>query len=205
MNHFFKYDGPVFVFLTKFCDVLILSTLWILFSIPLVTIGPASAALYHSVNKILFQNEGYTVQTFWKSFCANLKQGVLLTLLCIPVAAFAVVSYLFSRSLSRGNILEYLYFAISILTALFLIVMLTYVFPVLSRFYMTIPEILKASVALAVTRIGFTLLLGIIFILCTGAFLIAPFIGFILPACYSMASVRLLEPGFKKLVSAREE
>lgn len=204
MNHLVKFDGPVFTFLTKFCDVLILSTLWILFSIPLITIGPASAALYHSVHKVIFLNEGYTVSTFWKSFCSSLKQGILLTLLCIPVAAFGVVSYFFSRSFDRGNILEYLYFAVSILTALFLIVMLTYTFPILSRFYMTIPNILKASVALAVTRIGFTFLLGIIFILCAGAFLIAPFVGFILPACYAMASERLLEPGFQKLLASEE-
>lgn len=205
MNSIFKLDGPIFTILNKFCDVLILSILWILFSIPLITIGPASAALYHTAHKVLLHSEGYVLSTFWKSFRTNLKQGILLTLLCVPVAAFCVVSYFFSNSLGKGSILGAVYFAVTILVSLLLLIMLTYTFPVLSRFYMTIPQLLTTSVALAVTRFGFTLLLIVIFLLSAFAFWLAPFTGFVLPACFAMASERLIEPAFKKALDAREK
>ena len=84
MNSIFKLDGPVFTILNKFCDILILSILWMFFSLPAVTLGASSAALYHSVHKVLLNGEGYVLSTFWNSFRTNLKQGVLLTLILIP-------------------------------------------------------------------------------------------------------------------------
>ncbi len=59
MNHFFHVNGPVFTFLSKFCDVLIISILWTLFCLPVVTVGPACAALYHTVHKSLLKSDGY--------------------------------------------------------------------------------------------------------------------------------------------------
>ena len=59
MNHFFHVNGPVFTFLSKFCDVLIISILWTLFCLPVVTVGPACAALYHTVHKSLLKSDGF--------------------------------------------------------------------------------------------------------------------------------------------------
>lgn len=204
MNNIFKLDGPIFTILNKFCDILILSILWMLFSLPIITIGASSAALYHSVHKVLLNNEGYVFSTFWNSFRTNLKQGVLLTLILIPLAAFVVISWFFSDSVGRTNVLGVVYFSVSILCALLFLILLTTVFPLLSRFYMTIPNLLKGAIALGITRIGFTLMLIVIFMLCASAFLIAPVTGFVLPACFAMAAERLLEPGFKKLTDSSQ-
>lgn len=201
MNTIFKLDGPIFTILNKLCDVLILSVLWMLFSLPIVTLGASCAALYHTTHKVIMQNEGYVFSTFWNSFRTNLKQGVILTLLCIPVAAFCVVSYFFSDAMGHSSVLGIVYFAVTILVALLFMIMITYVFPVLSRFYMTVPNILKTAIALAVTRIGFTILLILIFLLCAFAFIIAPFTVFVLPACFAIASERILEPAFKKAIA----
>ncbi len=204
MNRIFKLEGPVFTFLSKFCDVLILSSLWLVFSLPVITIGASSAALYYSVHKTFLQNDGYVISTFWKSFRTNLKQGIIIEFLCIPVGLFCIASHLFSRSMDYAGVLGILYLAITILTALLLLCMVTYSFPVLSRFYMSSLEIIKTSIALSVTRLGFTLILIIIYLLCIGAVIIAPFTVFILPACYTMAAERLLEPAFKKAFEAHE-
>ena len=204
MNSIFKLDGPVFTILNKFCDILILSILWMLFSLPVVTLGASSAALYHSVHKVLLNGEGYVFSTFWNSFRTNLKQGVLLTLILIPLAIFVVISWFFSDGVGRTHILGIIYFAVSILCALLFLILLTTIFPLLSRFYMTIPNLLKATIALGITRIGFTLMLIVIFLMCASAFLVAPVTGFVLPACFAMAAERILEPGFKKLADASQ-
>lgn len=203
MNQIFSLEGPIFKLLNKFCDMLFVSLLWLAFSLPVITIGASSCALYHTTHKVICQNEGYVFSTFWKSFRVNLKQGIFLTLLCIPAAVFGVVCYLFANSLPKGNLLTYFYFAIAILDLLLLFIIATYAFPVLSRFYMTTKDVLKNSVALAVTRPGFTLLLIIIFFICAVAFFLIPVSGFLLPACFAASSERLLEPAFKKALDAK--
>lgn len=205
MNDIFKLDAPIFTILSKFCDLLILSVLWTIFSIPLITIGPASSALYHTVHKCFFHNEGYVASTFWKSFKTNLKQGVLLTLICLPIAFFAFVSYNFSKSMGHASLLGVLYLVVCLFCILFLLTIFTYGFPTLSRFYMKTSDVVKTSVAFAITRAGFSILLFLIFGICAIAFYIAPVTCFLLPACYAMAAERLLEPAFKKALDALDE
>ena len=67
MNQLFSLDGPLFRFLNKFCDMLILSILWLVFSFPLLTIGASSIQQYHTTQKVIVNNEGYVFSTFWKS------------------------------------------------------------------------------------------------------------------------------------------
>lgn len=198
MNQIFSLEGPLFGILSKIFDMLFISILWVLFSLPLITSGAASSALYHTTHKIIFKNEGYIFSTFFNSFRTNLKQGILLTLFCVPVSVFTALCCFFAGSLEKGNFLAYLYASAAILSALFLLVMLTYMFPVLSRFYMKTGDILKTSGALAVTRPGFTLILFFIFLLCALCMFLIPVTCFFLPACYAAASYRLLEPAFQK-------
>lgn len=205
MNTFFDVNGPVFAFLTKICDILIVSIFWTLFCLPVITVAPSCAALYHTVHKSILKNEGYIVSTFWKSFKCNLKQGVLLSLLSLFLIVFCILSYLFIILENQSRIFVVLYFALLILAFLFFLVLIMYSFPVLSRFYMSISVLLKTSVALAVTRIGFSLILVFILILCAVTMFLAPFTLLFLPACYSMAAERLIEPGFKKLLTAKEQ
>lgn len=202
MNQLFSLDGSLFRFLSKFCDMLILSILWLIFSFPLITIGASSSALYHTTQKVIFKNEGYVLSTFWGSFRTNLKQGILLTVLCFPIGLFSIVSFLFANQLPKGNLLAYIYFAIGLLAGLMFFILTTYAFPILSRFYMKTLDIIKASIALSVTRFGFTLILITILIICSLTFYLIPASGFILPACYSLAAGSLLEPGFKKALDA---
>ena len=42
----FNYDNPVWRFIGKFWDVLIVNILWIICSIPVVTIGASTTARY---------------------------------------------------------------------------------------------------------------------------------------------------------------
>lgn len=204
MNHFFNVNGPVFTFLSKVCDVLIISILWTLFCLPVVTAGPSCAALYHTVHKSLLNNEGYVLPTFWKSFRSSLKQGFLLTLLCLFIGIFCVLSYLIITAKGQNQIFIVIYFALFVLAIFVFLILFMYSFPVLSRFYMSFPVILKTSVALAVTRIGFTFVLAVILLLCAGTMLIAPFTFLFLPACYAMAAERLIEPGFQNILEAKK-
>ena len=47
MKNLFNVENPVWVFMGKLVDMLLLSGLWVICSLPVVTIGASTAALYY--------------------------------------------------------------------------------------------------------------------------------------------------------------
>lgn len=64
MNDFFDLDAPLFRFLTRVADMVILSLLWLIGSLPLFTLGISSTALYYAVNKSLIEDRGTVSEGF---------------------------------------------------------------------------------------------------------------------------------------------
>ena len=52
MKNLFHVENPVWVFMGKLVDMLILSGLWVICSLPVVTIGASTAALYYVTLKL---------------------------------------------------------------------------------------------------------------------------------------------------------
>lgn len=73
-------------------NLVVLHVLWVVYSLPIITIGASTTALYYSCMKMIRTNEGYVHRNFHHSFKQNFKQStiiwlgmvVLLTLFFIP-------------------------------------------------------------------------------------------------------------------------
>ena len=66
LSGFFNYDNPVWRFIGKFWDVIMLSVLWMVCSIPVVTIGASTTAMYYVTLKLVRDEDGYTFRYFFK-------------------------------------------------------------------------------------------------------------------------------------------
>ena len=73
MGNFFSTDGPLFEGMAYIINIIYVSVLWILFSIPIITIGASSTALYYTVTKVIRHGRSYIFREFWQSFKSNLK------------------------------------------------------------------------------------------------------------------------------------
>ena len=82
---FFNYDNPVWRFIGKFWDVLIVNLLWIVCSIPIVTIGASTTAMYYVTLRLARDDDGYTFRSFFKSFRENFKQATAIWLIFLTV------------------------------------------------------------------------------------------------------------------------
>ncbi len=91
-------EHPVIIFLTRVMDVLILSILWILCSIPLVTIGASTAALYHTTLKLARGEAVKTARTFFKGFALHWKQASLALPVLVIILAIALGDYIVLQS-----------------------------------------------------------------------------------------------------------
>ena len=99
MRGIFSIDSPVMRALIKFFDCICVSILWLLFSLPIVTVGAASAALYTTVYKYLRRDEGHLWETFWTAFKGNLRRSTLAWLAALAVLALLMVDALVFRTL----------------------------------------------------------------------------------------------------------
>jgi len=80
MRDFFSLEGTFNKYAGFVADTCILSFLWIFFSLPVITIGASTTALYYVSTRRLANREGYISADFWKAFKANFKRATLLWL-----------------------------------------------------------------------------------------------------------------------------
>ena len=59
MGGIFNINSPFFRVMSKVFDVIVLSLLWTLCCIPVITIGPATTALYYAIVKSIRKDRGW--------------------------------------------------------------------------------------------------------------------------------------------------
>lgn len=146
--------------MTKIAIVIGANLTFLLFSIPVVTIGPALAALYYVMLETLYRNGALNpFKTFWKGFKMNLKQGILTWLIFL---AIAVVAYFDIRYSSwAGGIFQVFLVGIYIVIVAAVIIY-TYLYPVMTSFHGTIKDHYTNSIYFAFKKpLKMILLVGV--------------------------------------------
>ena len=67
----------------KATECMLLSILWVVTSLPVITIGASTTALYYAVVKVIRNNEGYVWGEFWNGFRTNFKQATIIWLVAL--------------------------------------------------------------------------------------------------------------------------
>ena len=143
--------------LTAVIDIIWLGILWLLCSLPIVTLGAASTALYYSMVKCVRHERGHATREFFRAFRLNFRQATLLWLLCLGVLALGLADiYAFSRmGVEQGSMLHVL----SRLLLLPVPTLFPWIFAFLSRFENTMGGTLRFAFYLAGRHLRATLLL----------------------------------------------
>lgn len=203
MNSFFNMDNGIFVFLGKVFDIMMIGVIYLICCIPIITIGPATTALYYTIVKSIRKNRGYVTKEFFKSFKENFKVGTIswVIVLLIMGVLYANIQLAKGMSGNLGVVLGYIYRT----TALFLAFATIYLFPVLSRFKIGVKQLFKTSFFLAIKHLPTTILLGILFAVSGVAMYLIIILPLIVPAiCYYLSSF-LMERVLKKYMPKEEE
>ncbi len=132
----FQYDNPVWRFIGKFFDIMILNILWCICSIPVFTIGASTTAAYYVTLKLVRDEDGSTIKDFFRAFKDNFKQatGIWLILLVLGLVIGADM-YFFTRVMEGNEQLRSIMIAVFAGFALMLGGVFTFVFPLQCRFY----------------------------------------------------------------------
>ena len=198
MRKFLNIDNPVMRGLSRVADCLILSILWLVFSLPVVTIGAASTALYTAVYKYIRRGEGYLWQTFWTAFKESFKRASCAWF----IAATALIllffdSFVFRSLQLQGKPLGFLYWVILVLMAI-VCAWTQYLFAYCSRFEGAAMESVRFSFMLMVAHPVKALMVLLFVVLGIAAVLVVPFMIFLVPAFVCWLSCITIEQVFLK-------
>jgi uncharacterized membrane protein YesL len=207
MSGLFNYDNKVFSALDKIINLFYISILWVIFSIPIFTIGASTTALYYTVHKVLRHNRGYVFSEFWHSFKANFKQATILWII-VGGIALIVGKVDIGMWLSKNPAMPFgLVWLKNVFWVLFIMVLILdvalsiYIFPYLARFENTNKQIIKNVAIIACVNFPYTVVLLIM--LAVSAFLIwtvLPLMIF-LPALCILGMNYILEKIFRKYMT----
>ena len=148
MGSMFHCDNPLIVMLNKVGNLMLVSLFWLIACVPLVTIVPASAALYHTTVKVVRGSGNGVAADFFSALRENLKQGLVLSLLAAAAWFLLYTCLDFGWQLRRG-VFGTAYFAVAALLCLLAAGVCMFLAPVLSRFAGRVPQLLRLTVYLA--------------------------------------------------------
>jgi len=197
VTRIFDLNNTFWRVISAVADLIGLSVLWLVCCIPVVTIGPATAALYYAVTKCVRRLEGGVCRSFFHSFGQNWRQGVPATLLVLPLVALTVLGWWFvfsvgaNRPWGLGALLGY-----GILTALPM-GMVLYLFPVQARFEYTMGGLFRAALHLSMGHLLRTLLLRVTSAVTAYISVALLLPAFILPAVCMLVYSLVLEGVFR--------
>lgn len=139
-------------------DFVGLSLLWAALCLPIITIGPATAALYYTVVKAFRYGETGTFGVYLRAFWSNLRNGILATLIVIPAAlalayGYYVMTVNFSTDLGAVMFVAY---DIALVVPAGLV---CYLFPLMGRFEFRLGDLFRTSFFLSLRHLPSTVVL----------------------------------------------
>lgn len=209
MSGFFSADNKFFVAMSKIFDVLVLSLMWLVFCIPIITIGPASTAFYYTMVKVIRRERSYLLKEFFRSFKLNFAQGVVVTLIYALFAVVMVFDFNYAYQLTeQGSKFGSVMYGVFMMLGIFILFTLVYIFPLLSRFTVTIKHLFKWAFYISIRQIGWTLLLAVLFagtaVMMYFSFFHMPPLFIVLPGVYTLVASFPMEKVLKKYMPKEE-
>lgn len=172
----FSFNSWLSRFLYLVADIVLFHVLWIIFSLPIVSMGASTTALYYCCMKRIRRDEGYITRNFIQAFKSNFKQATLIWLVILLSGAVLFTDLRIGMAVG-GVIGRFMLISCSILLIPFFCTVL-YIFPVQAKFENRIIDNLKNAFLMSLSNFKFTLFLIFIiitFVLLTLTF--PPFIG----------------------------
>ena len=95
LQGFFNYDNPVWRFIGKLGDLILLNILWIVCSIPVFTIGASTTAVYYVTLKLARDEGDSTIRSFFHSFKSNFRQATAIWLILLAAGIVLGIDFWF--------------------------------------------------------------------------------------------------------------
>lgn len=201
MKGFFSFDGPLYKFCVLVYETFMLNLLWFVGSLPIVTMGVSTSALYYVYGKKIKGNSYNIYSDFIKGYKEVFKQA-------LPVGAIIeVILFLSIYNIFKLNRMGsgYLWLeGLQCFIALQILLIGVFIFTLIARFNMTLLDLIKTSVILAYRYlfISVAVLASLLVLILITAF--KPGFSLLLVSFYTLISTYLIEKPIKTLIKSED-
>ena len=186
----FSVDGPYARIMNWIWNVFVLSILWLVCCIPIVTIGASSTAAYYAASKVIRHQTGRIHQEFFSSFRRNFRQSAPLTIVFLLLFFVIAIECIYLYSDPRVPIgVLYLFYAMLLAVCGCGI----YLWACLSRFDRSSFSLFRMSVVLTFRHFLTTVLLLVLSVLTILGIYLMPWGILVFPGCMYVLSTYPME------------
>lgn len=197
-NHFWRWFA-------RAMDLFGLSLCWLVCSIPLLTLGAATTALYDAVYHGVRRGEDGTYARFFRTFRREWKTGVLITLPALAVGVIYYlmlgVSYITATGGNEGALL--LVYVYQFVFWVLLVIWVT-ACALLSRFTFRAGQLLSTALRLSFSSLRRMLLMGVVVVLFIATAVWSPLTLMLLPGLALLLISFPMEKSFAPFLPGEE-
>lgn len=176
MSQLFNLDSPLYKILSRAVDLVILNFLFLLFCIPIITIGASMTALYSVLIKMVKDEDKHIIKSFIVSFKKNFTQSTIVWFIMFAAGFFLLANLFLSGSLSG---VPKIFFASTLIIFGFIyLCSFLFIFPYMARYEDTIKKAFLNSLLIGFFNFPYLLLLLLVNLI-PAIFVLSSSIGFL--------------------------
>lgn len=164
-------DNPFFNFMGRLADIVLLNLLFLVCSLPMITMGASLAALYQACDDMAEGEFVSAFRNFFGAYRKQLKNSIKIWLVFLLTGCLLIFDLIFLGGTGGRNVWSIIGIGVGSLFVLWEMIF-CYIFPVLLKKGGSIGEMVRESMLLAVRNFPYTIIMVL--------FNIIPFLCFIL-------------------------
>ncbi|MBQ8812989.1 MAG: YesL family protein [Lachnospiraceae bacterium] len=166
MVHLFDPDNKFWRSIGKFFDAILMGFMWLLFSLPIVTIGAATASFYQFTLRQVNDTEGTIISSFTKYFFKRFKKATVIWLIQLAACLFLAFDFWICWEMidwSAGFDLLKLVFVGLVAISLIVLAATVYVYPILALFDFGVKKTICDSFIMAIANLPVTVTVWVMY------------------------------------------
>lgn len=198
MGNLFHPDAFLWRWCSRILDMMVLSIFWFFCSIPLVTMGAASTALYDAAVHGIRRDEAGTYVRFFRTFRRELKTAALSTIVWGVPLVLVLWSGQWIGTLIQDPVPVLAAAAVFVALAVFILGTVSWLFPLLSRFEFSFRGLNRTARQFFIVHLPSSVLLAVMLAVSAWAC-----VRFLFPVCFlpcveALLASFLIERAFEK-------
>lgn len=205
MKSFFNPDNWLWRGFGRLADYFILSILWLVCCVPVVTAGSSCIALYDTVAHCIRGGEGNMVKRFFGTFRRELGRGVILTVIWALVCFFLNMNYQIICQLAETSTLWSTLTPVYFATLFIPLGIMCWLVSIESRFAYSLGALHRTAFVFAFAYLPTTIVIVVLLVVVLNVLLNFPFFLMCLPAAMVHLQSHFIEKVFAKHMPDEEK
>ena len=191
----FRYDNPFMNIMVRIANLMILSFFWLICCVPVLTILPATAALYHTTVRVVHGRGDGVAKDYFHALAGSLKKGIPLSLITAGAGSLLAYSLYIGHQMMERSLAGTFYYFFGIVLAFLLAAAALHLVPALATFEGSVGMYLRLSMYFSAKNLLKTALRMLLLALVVLMVDFYPIALLLLPGVY----MDLVAPGMKKM------